>query len=187
MNFFYHKMIVIKNNEENYILIKKSNVFLYFSIVLLLLLLFKTLERMQIAGYLFNAEYIGANIVVFLVFSIFFYKILTFFSRETLEFKNKEIEIKKYLIFFCFYKKKISIDKIMKINYFRGGNILLRILLTDLFFYDSNNIIIQVNTDLEEDELFYFGIGLSFQDYKIFCEIFRKISGRERANIYFIN
>ncbi|MCI7223187.1 MAG: hypothetical protein SOY60_08795 [Fusobacterium gastrosuis] len=186
MNFFGYKMRVIKNNEENYILIKKSNLLLYFSVTLLILFLIKSIERMQELNYLFNKDYIGANTVAFLIFLLFFYKVLTFFSKETLEFKNKEIEIKKYLVFFCFYKRKISIDKITKINYLGSGNIIFRLMLTDLFFYDSNSIIIQANTGLEEDKLFYFGIGLSFKDYQIFCEIFRKITERERVNVYFL-
>ena len=61
---------------------------------------------MKEQGYLFNIEYIGTNIVAFLIFFIYLYTILVLFSKETLEFKNREIEIKKYLLFYCFYRKK---------------------------------------------------------------------------------
>ena len=61
---------------------------------------------MEEMNYLFNTEYIGTNIVSFLIFSVYIYTILQLFSKETLEFKNKEeIEIKKYLLFFVFIKK----------------------------------------------------------------------------------
>ena len=47
---------------------------------------------MKEQGYLFNIEYIGTNIVAFLIFFIYLYTILVLFSKETLEFKNREIE-----------------------------------------------------------------------------------------------
>ncbi|QYR68947.1 hypothetical protein LDJ91_08995 [Fusobacterium nucleatum] len=37
-----------------------------------------------------------------------------------------------------------------------------------------------------EDEVFYFGAIIDFEDYKKFCEIFRKVTNRDRANIYFL-
>jgi len=61
---------------------------------------------MKEQGYLINIEYIGTNIVAFLIFFIYLYTILVLFSKETLEFKKGEIEIKKYLLFYCFYRKK---------------------------------------------------------------------------------
>jgi len=61
---------------------------------------------MEEMNYLFNTEYIGTNIVSFFIFSLYIYTVLQLFSKETLEFKNKEeIEIKKYLLFFVFIKK----------------------------------------------------------------------------------
>ena len=51
---------------------------------------------MEEMNYLFNTEYIETNIVSFFIFSLYIYTVLQLFSKETLEFKNKEeIEIKK--------------------------------------------------------------------------------------------
>ena len=65
---------------------------------------------MEEMNYLFNTEYIGTNIVSFFIFSLYIYTVLQLFSKETLEFKNKEeIEIKKIYYFFVFIKKYKSI------------------------------------------------------------------------------
>ena len=141
---------------------------------------------MKEQGYLFNIEYIGTNIVAFLIFFIYLYTILVLFSKETLEFKNREIEIKKYLLFYCFYRKKIKISEIVKIKYIKTGVLFFNILLTSLFFNDNNNISIQANTGLDEDEVFYFGAVVSFEGYKRFCEVFREVTNRDRVNIYFL-
>ena len=61
---------------------------------------------------------------------------------------------------------------------------ILTILLAGIFFKD--NIQIQANTGLGEDEVFYFGAIIGFEGYKKFCEIFRKVTNRDRANIYFL-
>ena len=50
----------------------------------------------------------------------------------------------------------------------------------------KDNIQIQANTGLDEDETFYFGAIIGFEGYKEFYEIFRKVTKRDRANIYFI-
>ena len=60
---------------------------------------------MKEQGYLINIEYIGTNIVAFLIFFIYLYTILVLFSKETLEFKKGEIEIKKYLLFSLVYSQ----------------------------------------------------------------------------------
>ena len=90
---------------------------------------------MEEMNYLFNTEYIGTNIVSFFIFSLYIYMVLQLFSKETLEFKNKEeIEIKKYLLFFCFYKKNIKVSQIVRINYAQTGIIFFNIILTSFFF-----------------------------------------------------
>ena len=53
-----------------------------------------------------------------------------------------------------------------------------------IFFKD--NIQIQANTGLDEDEAFYFGAIIGFEGYRKFCEVFRKVTNRNRANIYFL-
>ena len=118
---------------------------------------------------------------------ILFYVICIFFSKEIFEFKNKEIKIKKYFLFFCYLKKTIKIKEIVKIKYISTGGIfsvILSILLAGIFFKD--NIQIQANTGLDEDEAFYFGAIIGFEGYRKFCEIFRKVTNRDRANIYFL-
>lgn len=142
------------------------------------------MEKME---YLFNIEYIGTNIVAFFIFFLYFYVICIFFSKEIFEFKNKEIKIKKYFLFFCYLKKTIKIKEIVKIKYISTGGIfsvILSILLAGIFFKD--NIQIQANTGLDEDEAFYFGAIIGFEGYRKFCEIFRKVTNRDRANIYFL-
>ena len=83
------------------------------------------------------------------------------------------------------YKRQIK--EIVKIKYISTGGIfsvILSILLAEIFFKD--NIQIQANTGLDEDEAFYFGAIIGFEGYRKFCEIFRKVTNRDRANIYFL-
>ena len=187
MEFLRSKIIVKKDEEGNYILKKKANISLILSLLILFFLIFKGLKRMEKMEYLFNIEYIGANIVAFFIFFLYFYVICIFFSKEIFEFKNKEIKIKKYFLFFCYLKKIIKIKEIVKIKYISTGGIfsvILSILLAGIFFKD--NIQIQANTGLDEDEAFYFGAIIGFEGYRKFCEIFRKVTNRDRANIYFL-
>ena len=187
MEFLRSKIIVKKDEEGNYILKKKANISLILSLLILFFLIFKGLKRMEKMEYLFNIEYIGANIVAFFIFFLYFYVICIFFSKEIFEFKNKEIKIKKYFLFFCYLKKTIKIKEIVKIKYISTGGIfsvILSILLAGIFFKD--NIQIQANTGLDEDEAFYFGAIIGFEGYRKFCEIFRKVTNRDRANIYFL-
>ena len=187
MEFLRPKIIVKKDEEGNYILKKKANISLILSLLILFFLIFKGLKRMEKMEYLFNIEYIGANIVAFFIFFLYFYVICIFFSKEIFEFKNKEIKIKKYFLFFCYLKKTIKIKEIVKIKYISTGGIfsvILSILLAGIFFKD--NIQIQANTGLDEDEAFYFGAIIGFEGYRKFCEIFRKVTNRDRANIYFL-
>lgn len=187
MEFLRSKIIVKKDEEGNYILKKKANISLILSLLILFFLIFKGLKRMEKMKYLFNIEYIGANIVAFFIFFLYFYVICIFFSKEIFEFKNKEIKIKKYFLFFCYLKKTIKIKEIVKIKYISTGGIfsvILSILLAGIFFKD--NIQIQANTGLDEDEAFYFGAIIGFEGYRKFCEIFRKVTNRDRANIYFL-
>ena len=187
MEFLRPKIIVKKDEEGNYILKKKANISLILSLLILFFLIFKGLKRMEKMEYLFNIKYIGTNIVAFLIFFLYFYVICIFFSKEIFEFKNKEIKIKKYFLFFCYLKKTIKIKEIVKIKYISTGktfSVILTILLAGIFFKD--NIQIQANTGLGEDEVFYFGAIIGFEGYKKFCEIFRKVTNRDRANIYFL-
>lgn len=187
MEFLRPKIIVKKDEEGNYILKKKANISLILSLLILFFLIFKGLKRMEKMEYLFNIKYIGTNIVAFFIFFLYFYVICIFFSKEIFEFKNKEIKIKKYFLFFCYLKKTIKIKEIVKIKYISTGGIfsvILSILLAGIFFKD--NIQIQANTGLDEDEAFYFGAIIGFEGYRKFCEIFRKVTNRDRANIYFL-
>ena len=187
MEFLRPKIIVKKDEEGNYILKKKANISLILSLLILFFLIFKGLKRMEKMEYLFNDEYIGTNIVAFFIFFLYFYVICIFFSKEIFEFKNKEIKIKKYFLFFCYSKKTIKIKEIVKIKYISTGktfSVILTILLAGIFFKD--NIQIQANTGLDEDEAFYFGAIIGFEGYKKFCEIFRKVTNRDRVNIYFL-
>lgn len=187
MEFLRPKIIVKKDEEGNYILKKKAYIPLILSLLVLFFIIFKSLNVMKENNYLLNTEYIGANIVAFLIFFLYFYVICTFFSKEVFEFKNKEIKIKKYFLFFCYLKKTIKIKEIVKIKYISTGGIfsvILSILLAGIFFKD--NIQIQANTGLDEDEAFYFGAIIGFEGYRKFCEIFRKVTNRDRANIYFL-
>ena len=187
MEFLRPKIIVKKDEEGNYILKKKANISLILSLLILFFLIFKGLKRMEKMEYLFNIKYIGTNIVAFFIFFLYFYVICIFFSKEIFEFKNKEIKIKKYFLFFCYLKKIIKIKEIVKIKYISTGGIfsvILSILLAGIFFKD--NIQIQANTGLDEDEAFYFGAIIGFEGYRKFCEIFRKVTNRDRANIYFL-
>ena len=187
MEFLRPKIIVKKDEEGNYILKKKANISLILSLLILFFLIFKGLKRMEKMEYLFNIKYIGTNIVAFFIFFLYFYVICIFFSKEIFEFKNKEIKIKKYFLFFCYSKKTIKIKEIVKIKYISTGktfSVILTILLAGIFFKD--NIQIQANTGLGEDEVFYFGAIIGFEGYKKFCEIFRKVTNRDRANIYFL-
>ena len=187
MEFLRSKIIVKKDEEGNYILKKKANISLILSLLILFFLIFKGLKRMEKMEYLFNIKYIGTNIVAFFIFFLYFYVICIFFSKEIFEFKNKEIKIKKYFLFFCYLKKTIKIKEIVKIKYISTGGIfsvILSILLAGIFFKD--NIQIQANTGLDEDEAFYFGAIIGFEGYRKFCEIFRKVTNRDRANIYFL-
>ena len=171
MEFLRPKIIVKKDEEGNYILKKKANISLILSLLILFFLIFKGLKRMEKMEYLFNIKYIGTNIVAFFIFFLYFYVICIFFSKEIFEFKNKEIKIKE----------------IVKIKYISTGktfSVILTILLAGIFFKD--NIQIQANTGLGEDEVFYFGAIIGFEGYKKFCEIFRKVTNRDRANIYFL-
>ena len=177
MNILKPEIIVKKNKKGNYILKKKANLLLILSLSIFIFFILKGLKKMEEMNYLFNTEYMGTNIVSFLIFSIYIYTILQLFSKETLEFKNKEeIEIKKYLLFFCFYKKNIKVS----------GIIFFNIVLTSLFLYETNSILIQANTGMEEDELFYFGTVVGFEGYKRFCEVFREVTNRDRTNTYFL-
>lgn len=187
MEFLRPKIIVKKDEEGNYILKKKANISLILSLLILFFLIFKGLKRMEKMEYLFNIKYIGTNIVAFFIFFLYFYVIYIFFSKEIFEFKNKEIKIKKYFLFFCYSKKTIKIKEIVKIKYISTGGIfsvILSILLAGIFFKD--NIQIQANTGLDEDEAFYFGAIIGFEGYRKFCEVFRKVTNRNRANIYFL-
>ena len=187
MEFLRPKIIVKKDEDGNYILKKKANISLILSLLILFFLIFKGLKRMEKMEYLFNIKYIGTNIVAFFIFFLYFYVICIFFSKEIFEFKNKEIKIKKYFLFFCYSKKTIKIKEIVKIKYISTGGIfsvILSILLAGIFFKD--NIQIQANTGLDEDEAFYFGAIIGFEGYRKFCEIFRKVTNRDRANIYFL-
>ena len=187
MEFLRPKIIVKKDEEGNYILKKKANISLILSLLILFFLIFKGLKRMEKMEYLFNIKYIGTNIVAFFIFFLYFYVICIFFSKEIFEFKNKEIKIKKNFLFFCYLKKTIKIKEIVKIKYISTGGIfsvILSILLAGIFFKD--NIQIQANTGLDEDEAFYFGAIIGFEGYRKFCEIFRKVTNRNRANIYFL-
>ena len=187
MEFLRPKIIVKKDEEGNYILKKKANISLILSLLILFFLIFKGLKRMEKMEYLFNIKYIGTNIVAFFIFFLYFYVICIFFSKEIFEFKNKKIKIKKYFLFFCYLKKTIKIKEIVKIKYISTGGIfsvILSILLAEIFLKD--NIQIQANTGLDEDEAFYFGAIIGFEGYRKFCEIFRKVTNRDRANIYFL-
>ena len=187
MKFLRPKIIVKKDEEGNYILKKKANISLILLLLILFFLIFKGLKRMEKMEYLFNDEYIGTNIVAFFIFFLYFYVICIFFSKEIFEFKNKKIKIKKYFLFFCYSKKTIKIKEIVKIKYISTGetySVIFTILLAGIFLKD--NIQIQANTGLDEDETFYFGAIIGFEGYKEFYEIFRKVTKRDRANIYFI-
>jgi len=187
MEFLRPKIIVKRDEEGNYILKKRAYIPLILSLLILFFIIFKSLNVMKEKDYLLNTEYIGANIVAFFIFFLYFYEICIFFSKEVFEFKNKEIEIKKYFLFFCYYKKTIKIKEIVKIKYISTGetySVIFTILLAGIFLKD--NIQIQANTGLDEDETFYFGAIIGFEGYKEFCEIFRKVTKRDRANIYFI-
>ena len=187
MNILRPEIIVKKNKKGNYILKKRANLVLRLSLSIFIFLILKVLKKMEDMDYLFNTEYIGTNIASFLIFSIYIYTVLQLFSKETLEFKNKEeIEIKKYLLFFCFYKKNIKVSQIVRINYAQTGIIFFNIILTSLFLYETNSILIQANTGMEEDELFYFGTVVGFEGYKRFCEVFREVTNRDRTNTYFL-
>lgn len=106
MNILKPEIIVKKNKKGNYILKKRANLLLILSLSIFIFFILKGLKKMEEMNYLFNTEYIGTNIVSFFIFSLYIYTVLQLFSKETLEFKNKEeIEIKKNLLFFCFYKK----------------------------------------------------------------------------------
>lgn len=187
MNILKPEIIVKKNKKGNYILKKRANLLLILSLSIFIFFILKGLKKMEEMNYLFNTEYMGTNIVSFLIFSIYIYTILQLFSKETLEFKNKEeIEIKKYLLFFCFYKKNIKVSQIVRINYAQTGIIFFYIVLTSLFLYETNSILIQANTGMQEDELFYFGTVVGFEGYKRFCEVFREVTNRDRTNNYFL-
>lgn len=186
MEFFKPRLIIQKGNQGNYILKKQANILLILLLLILSFLIFKGLERMREIGYLFSLEYIGANIVTFLIFLVYFYTILVLFSKETLEFKNGEIEIKKYLLFYCFYRRKIKISEIIKIKYIKTGVLFFNVILLAIFFNINNNISIQTNTGSDEDEIFYFGAGVGFEGYKVFCKIFREVTKKNRVNIYFL-
>ena len=79
MEFLKPKIIVKENEEGNYILKKKANILLILSLLILFFLIFKGLKKMKEQEYLFNIEYIGANIVAFLIFFIYLYTILVLF------------------------------------------------------------------------------------------------------------
>ena len=90
------------------------------------------------------------------------------------------------VIIFCFYKKNIKVSQIVRINYAQTGIIFFNIVLTSIFLCNINSIVIQVNTGMEEDELFYFGTVVGFEGYKRFCEVFREVTNRDRTNNYFL-
>ena len=176
MEFLRPKIIVKKDEKGNYILKKKAYIPLILSLLVLFFIIFKSLNVMKENNYLLNTEYIGANIVAFLIFFLYFYEICIFFSKEVFEFKNKEIEIKKYFLFFCYYKKTIKIKEIVKIKYISTGetySVIFTILLAGIFLKD--NIQIQVNTGLDEDEAFYFGAIIGFEGYKNFVKYLEKL------------
>ena len=106
MEFLRPKIIVKKDEEGNYILKKKAYIPLILLLLVLFFIIFKSLNVMKENNYLLNTEYIGANIVAFLIFFLYFYEICIFFSKEVFEFRNKEIEIKKTFYFSVIIKKQ---------------------------------------------------------------------------------
>ncbi|EFD80626.2 hypothetical protein PSAG_00661 [Fusobacterium animalis D11] len=85
MEFLRSKIIVKKDEEGNYILKKKANISLILSLLILFFLIFKGLKRMEKMEYLFNIEYIGANIVAFFIFfPIFLCDLYIFFQKKFL-------------------------------------------------------------------------------------------------------
>ena len=82
MNILKPEIIVKKNKKGNYILKKKANLLLILSLSIFIFFILKGLKKMEEMNYLFNIEYIGTNIVSFLIFYIYIYDSTTFFKRN---------------------------------------------------------------------------------------------------------
>jgi len=103
---------------------------------------------------------------------------------------NISLILSLLILFFLIFKGLKRMEKmeyLFNIKYI-GTNI-VAFFIFFLYFYViffKDNIQIQANTGLGEDEVFYFGAIIGFEGYKKFCEIFRKVTNRDRANIYFL-
>ena len=111
---------------------------------------------------------------------------MIFLSNEVLELDNKKIIIKKFIFSYCYYNKEILLEKILKISYKKPTYLIISCLFMPLLFKGNNNIIIQANTGFEEDEEFYFGVGINLKIYGKFFKNLKEILNDKIKNIDFI-
>lgn len=121
-----------------------------------------------------------------LSFVIYYFSTMIFLSNEVLELDNKKITIKKFIFSYCYYNKEILLEKVLKISYKNPTYLIISCLFFPLFFKGNNNIIIQANIGLEEDEEFYFGVGVNLEIYGKFVKTLKEILNDKIKDIDFI-
>ncbi|MHB9334894.1 hypothetical protein ACWYBU_02770 [Fusobacterium polymorphum] len=184
MNIFKPKIII--NKKKQYLKVDKKinffkifiSVFLLFFFIILLKYIKPIIEQYNI--YSLN-YFIGLSIII-LLFIIYCFSIFNFLSNEILELNNKKIRIQKSFLSLCYYNKEIFLEKIVKITYQNYR----QLIVINIFNNESNNIIIQANTSLEEDEEFYFGVGINLQIYGEFLKVLKEILNNRIKDIEFI-
>ena len=123
---------------------------------------------------------------IILSFVIYYFSTMIFLSNEVLELNNKKITIKKFIFSYCYYNKEILLEKVSKISYKNPTYLIISCLFFPLFFKGNNNIIIQANIGLEEDEEFYFGVGVNLEIYGKFVKTLKEILNDRIKDIDFI-
>lgn len=184
------KTRIIIENKNKYLKIEKKENFLrvlmniiFFLIVMLILKYIKPI----IARYnIKNFEFILSWSFMIISFVIYYFSTLVFLSNEILELNNERIIIKKFLFSYCYYKKEILLEKILKISYKNPTYIIITCIFMPLLFKENNSIIIQANTGLEEDEEIYFGIGINLAIYGELVKTLKEILNDKVKNIEFI-
>ena len=180
----------IVTSKDKYLKIERNKNFLkiLMNIIffIVIIFIFKYIKPI-VSKYNMSAfKYVLSWSFILLSFFIYYFSTMIFLSNEVLELDNKKIIIKKFIFSYCYYNKEILWEKILKISYKKPTYLIISCLFMPLLFKENNNIIIQANTGFEEDEEFYFGVGINLKIYGKFFKNLKEILNDKIKNIDFI-
>ncbi len=100
----------------------------------------------------------------FLFFVLYLISLLIMILKEEIIITEDNVIIKKSFLFFCYSKKKLKINNIKKIAFYKFLT-KRHLLLFPLYFRAYKNLLFQVNENKEEDVAYYFGYFLTKNEF----------------------